>query len=238
MIAPISRSTPIIPTTAPQNALAPAPGARAPSTAQVIATWSKDWQTALHPRSAVDQATLNQHAQDVIREIQQAFAGDGPKQRAQHAKAVYTTTNASFRSAADLDPALAHGPFAAGNKLRAIVRISNVSGKAEGDDAKDLRGIAIRLTDDQGHVQDLLMNTSAEFMAKDAPAALVGAEARGVGLKAIVRGILHGQVGPIAAVKMIIAGKRVASDHTSIAAHSFWSRTPFQLGDHAVKLRL
>ncbi len=82
------------------------------------------------------------------------------------------------------------------------------------------------------------MTTSERFMTKDAKGAIVGAAARGMGLGELVKGVLRGRIGPIAAVQMVIAGKKVQSKDVSLAASTFWSRTPFQLGEYAVKLRL
>jgi hypothetical protein len=212
----------------------PAPN---PTATEIIKRWSKDWQGALRPK-APDEAAFHQEAAGVIADIQKAFSDQGKICRAQHAKALYVTADASFQAETRLPPELNYGAFAETAPLRAIVRISSVSGRAESDDKPDLRGIAIRLTDDKGHVQDLLLNTSEQFMAADAKGALVGAEARGKGPLALVKGIVQGRIGVVDTVKMAIAGKQVQSKDKSLAAHTFWSRTPFQLGDYAVKIRL
>jgi hypothetical protein len=83
-----------------------------------------------------------------------------------------------------------------------------------------------------------MMNTSEQFMAKDAKGAIVGVRVRGEGIAQLGMGVLRGDMSLGEAVGLAKAGKAVQSNNTSVAAHTYWSRTPFQLGDHAVKFRL
>ncbi len=219
----------------PTKGVPPAAAAGGLTPAQIVATWRTDWAEHVPAGDRSDPA----RAAAAIADIQKLFApANGGVKRAQHAKALYTTTRAELRVPADLPAAVAHGPFAPGAKLRAIVRVSNVAGVGTSDEEADLRGIAIRLTDDQGHVQDLLMNTSETFMAKGAKGAIVGAQVRGKGLGFLAKAVWRREIGFFAAIELVMAGKRVMSRGVSLAGHTFWSRTPFQLGEHAVKLRL
>jgi hypothetical protein len=229
----LGADTPVV---APKTAEAPA------TIESVIKSWSTAWKQALRPRSAETDKALAEEAKETIAGIQDIVKKDqGQVYRAQHAKALYATTAATFKVSDNLPPELARGPFKPGSELRAIVRLSNVSGHVSSDDEPDLRGIGIRLTDDVtgkggGHVQDFLMNTSVEFMAKDAKDTLAGARAREKGAKGLPG--LIADMGLFDAIALIRKTKSVKSKDVSLAAHSFWTRTPFQLGEHAVKYRL
>lgn len=210
--------------------------------------WSTTWPDAVYQPTAAEMKKLDENAVDVIKGIQHNLKGDdGRVYRAQHAKTLFATTEGQLRVPLALDTKLAFGPFQPGANLRAIVRISSVAGVVQDDNEKDLRGIAIRLTDDNGHRHDILLNTSEEFMAPDATITLIGAAARGhtktiAQLGSILGSVLSRpfsmlpRVGEV--IDLIKRGKAVATSDISLAAHTFWSRTPFQLGDYAVKIRL
>jgi hypothetical protein len=95
----------------------------------------------------------------------------------------------------------------------------------------------MRFTDDQGHAQDLLMTTgSAAFLAKDGPAAVAAAKAEIKGAAGLAD--LAKALGPIDAAKLIHAATTTDAKDESLAASTFFSRVPYQLGDYAVKFRL
>jgi hypothetical protein len=209
-----------------------------------IAAWrTKGWQQDLRPLSQQRLAELTTEASAVIDAVHESTRekNGGRTLRAQHAKALYATPDAIVRIAANLPSELAHGAFQPGTELRAIVRLSNVRGTVLGDDEPDLRGIAIRMTDDKGRVQDILLNTTPMFFAPDADHTLAGAAARESGIGGILGlagKVLTGKLSFGDTKRMIQGGLDNRSKDTSVASHTFWSRTPFMLGDHAVKLRL
>jgi hypothetical protein len=171
--------------------------------------------------------------------VQAHFAakeGHGPM-RGQHAKGVLSVANARFEVRSDLPPELQFGPFKPGADWRTLIRFSNAPSSVAGDNESARRGIAMRFTDDQGHSQDLLMTTgSAAFLAKDGPAAVAAAKAEIKGAAGLAD--LAKAVGPIDAAKLIHAARTTDSKDESLAASTFFSRVPYQLGDYAVKFRL
>jgi hypothetical protein len=206
---------------------------------KTVESWSTAWRSALKLPAPKELARLKADAIDAVQTGQHNFTEkNGEVKRAQHARAVYATTQGRFTVPDSVPDAIAKGPFTPGSELRALVRISSVSGTVDDDRKKDLRGFALRLTDDKGHVQDVLMNTSEEFMAKGAQGAVVGFRVRGQGPLQLAKAVATGNMTLTDAIDLAKRGKAVMSNDTSVAAHTYWSRTPFQLGDQAVKLRL
>jgi hypothetical protein len=206
---------------------------------KIVQSWSNDWTKTLKTPPPAQMQELKSEAVDAVKTAQANFTKEnGSVKRAQHAHALYATTQGKLKVPDNVPEAIAKGPFTPGAELRALVRISSVSGTVQKDGEKDLRGFALRLTDDKGHVQDLMMNTSEAFMAKDAQGAIVGVRVRGQGPAQLAKAVLTGDMSLGDAIHLAKAGKEVLSNNTSVAAHTFWSRTPFQLGDKAVKLRL
>lgn len=208
---------------------------------QTVQSWSTAWRSALKTPPPAEIARLQADAVDAVQTAQHNFTiknDNGQVMRAQHARALYATTRGSFTVPDSVPAAIAKGPFTPGAELRAMVRISSVSGTVEDDRDKDLRGFALRLTDDKGHVQDIMMNTSEAFMAKDAQGAVVGFRVRGEGKLELLKAAVKGEMTVGEVADLAKKGKAVMTNNTSVAAHTFWSRTPFQLGDQAVKFRL
>jgi hypothetical protein len=206
---------------------------------KTVQSWSTGWRAALKLPAPQELARLKADAVDAVQTAQHNFTEkNGSVKRAQHARAVYATTQGRFSVPESVPDAIAKGPFTPGAELRALVRISSVSGTVEDDQKKDLRGFALRLTDDKGHVQDIMMNTSEAFMAKDAQGAVVGFRVRGEGKLELAKAVVKGEMTLGEVADLAKKGTAVMSNNTSVAAHTFWSRTPFQLGDQAVKFRL
>jgi catalase len=85
------------------------------------------------------------------------------------------------------------------------------------------------------------MNTTPMFFAPDAAHTLAGAEAREGGIKGFLKlaaKVATGQLDFGDTRRMLKGGQETRTKDISVAAHTFWSRVPFKLGDHAVKFRL
>lgn len=110
-----------------------------------------------------------------IREVVSHFREDnGRGMRANHAKILAGFTDAEFRVAPNIRADLAVGFLREpGRVYKAIVRFSNASGDATGDDAKpDLRGVGLRVLADDGD-HDFLMTNAEQHHAVDAREAMV-----------------------------------------------------------------
>jgi hypothetical protein len=211
----------------------------APFPTDVLGQASKDWKSGVPVRSPEERKRLDADMANAIREVQQTFATkeNRPLERGQHAKSILNVTNARLQVRGDLPAELQFGPFKAGGDLRTIVRFSNAPSSVAGDDDTARRGIALRFTDDQGHAQDLLLTTGTPgFLAKDGVAAVAAARAEAQGAKGLAN--LAKELGPADTAKLLLAAKSTGSKDESIAASTFFSRVPYQLGDYAVKFRL
>ena len=151
--------------------------------------------------------------------------------------ALYGTTRAELRVADDLPPGLAFGPFRAGAVLRTAVRYSNAASKTESDLVPGRQGLALKITDDQGHTQDLLTTTgAAEFLAENGAAAIAAAKAEMKGPLGIIG--LAVKIGVLNAARLVYAAKSTANHGKSVPGQMLFSRVPYQLGEFAVKFRL
>ncbi len=237
--APAPAATPIAPVETGFDA-PPEVSVSGPEAQKVVEGWSKDWKAELDaPRDPAEQSELEAKAASVMKEVQTAGARPGcPLHRGFQAKGTYATGKAELAVSPDLPAVLSEGPFQAGAKHRAIVRFSNASNSIQSDGEADQRSVAIRITDDHGKFQDILLTSgSSANHAKDAQAFLAGAEAKAKGGIGGIFGLAR-DVGPIDAVRMLVASKLAASEGKSLAAESFFGRAPFKLGEHAVHIRL
>jgi len=119
-----------------------------------------------------------------------------------------------------------------------VVRFSNASGSLAADSAKDMRGVAVRVTPPSGRVQDLLMTNMAASFARDPEQQIGVTEANALSanrLTMIAR--LFAKFGPSEAVRILRTLSAVRPVET-LAAEEFWSRAPFAVGPHAVKFKL
>jgi hypothetical protein len=83
----------------------------------------------------------------------------------------------------------------------------------------------------------MLMTTgSPAFLAKDGVAAVTAAKAEASGALGLLD-MAH-KLGPKDTAKLVFAAKTTTGKDESLAASTFFSRVPYQLGDYAVKFRL
>jgi catalase len=169
-----------------------------------------------------------------IRARQLEIAPDGAVARTLHRKGVFATTSATFDVSPTLPAPLQHGPFQAGARHRALVRLSNASGKTQSDDVSDQRGLAVRLTDEE-HVQDLL--------ATNWPVSHARNTSDFIAASALLKGMWKGgfefftSMPPWDSVRMLTFLRKVLRPSTSMANEAFYSRSQFQLGDKLVEFR-
>ncbi len=162
-----------------------------------------------------------------------------PVRRGFHAKLLVGVVNARFTVAADVRSELSNGLFAPGASYPAMVRFSNASGTVNGDDEKDLRGVAVRILVTEDGPQDLLFTNTPSSYSRDARQFMVTAVATAGGrkLSALPRLIRH--VGLPEGLRIARALRRGTSRRViSLATETFWSRVPFAVGPYAVKFRL
>ena len=177
--------------------------------------------------------------------------GQGKFKRAQHGKMLAATKNARFEVLPGIPEDLQTGLFRSGKQYEAHVRLSNASSIEMPDSAPDLRGLAMRVFDDQGTAHDFLMTNAPFSHVRDAREFMLV-------LSAITR-----QAGPTALWKlqlwrMVVGVARIArrlglrsalrvartirgqtyGPVTSLAAEQYWSRAPFAFGPVAVKFML
>jgi hypothetical protein len=181
----------------------------------------------------------------LLEKLQAVAAQRGTRDRGFQRKTLYATTTAEFRVPAGLPEALQTGPFQPGAALRGIVRFSSAGPKAEPDTQKDQRAVGIRITDDRGHVQDLLFTSGAAGNhARDArqfnssmQAAIDMAEG-GIGgtLKGLF-GLLRRE-GLRETLRLRGARSSASDVGVSLAALSYYSRSPLEMGSKLVHLAL
>jgi hypothetical protein len=181
----------------------------------------------------------------LLEKLQTVAAQRGTRDRGFQRKTLYATTTAEFRVPAALPEALQTGPFQPGAALRAIVRFSSAGPKAEPDTKKDQRAVGIRVTDDRGHVQDLLFTSGAAGNhARDArqfnssmQAAIDMAEG---GISGTLKGLfgLFGREGLRETLRLHSARSSASDVGVSLAALSYYSRSPIEMGSKLVHLAL
>lgn len=190
-----------------------------------------------------DAAARGVEFQTAINEVQRAVSPNDLK-RGQHAKGLYATNDGEISFAPNLPSSLQAGPVQAGAKYRFVARLSNAADRVVDDSVPDRRGLALSLVGPDGRSQDMLFTTGAsEFLAQNADEAVAaailsaartnGPLATGGALAKLAVGI-----GPIDTVRLLFAAGTTTDTGKSIAAQTLFSRTPYTLGDHVVKLRL
>ena len=189
-----------------------------------------------------DEALRGLEFQTAINEVQRAVSPNDLK-RGQHAKALYATNNGEISFAPNLPTSLQAGPIQPGAKYRFVARLSNAADRVVEDDfVPDRRGLALSMVGPDGKSQDMLFTTGAsEFLAENADEAVAAARAaatNGPLAKGSAFAELVLQIGPIDTARLVVAAKTTTDSGESIAGQTFFSRTPYTLGDHVVKLRL
>lgn len=211
----------------------------APFPNDVLAAATKNWKQGIPVRSPEERAKLNAEFAKAITDVQTTFAKkeDRDVERGQHAKSPFAVPNARFEVRPDLPKELQFGAFTAGADHRTLIRFSNAPSSVGSDGESARRGIALRFTDDKGHSQDLLLTTgSPAFLAKDGVAAVTAAKAEASGAAGLAE--MAKKLGPKDAAKLIYAARTTDSKDESLAAATYFSRVPYQMGDYAVKFRL
>jgi len=200
---------------------------------------SKDWTDKINQIEESDVRDLV----DAVHEIQSRVTNAelkpsheaGPSsQRGFHAKGF--GMYAKFKIRDDIPPNLRAGLFAEGGKeFDAIVRFSNAFSVNQKDTELDQRGLAIRVMPDgnpaSGNVQDFLMTNTPVSFGRDAQQFVKTSK------------LLVDNAKPIAFFKVLFEPERFrilkqlfsGLKTPSVAVECYWSRTPFQIGDYAMK---
>lgn len=181
--------------------------------------------------------------QTAINEVQRTVSPDD-LQRGQHAKGLYATTTGEISFAPNLPDSLQAGPVQAGAQYRFVARVSNAADRVVDDAVPDRRGLALSIVGPDGKSQDMLFTSGGpEFLAEDADAAVAAAgvsAARSDGLLATGGALadLVFRIGPIDTARLLYTAQTTTDTGQSIASLTLFSRTPYTLGEHVVKLRL
>lgn len=182
--------------------------------------------------------------QSAINDVQRTVSPDGEIKRGQHAKGLYATNNGEISFASNLPSSLQAGPVQAGAKYRIVARFSNAADRVVEDVEGDRRGLALSIVGPDGRSQDMLFTTGAsKFLAKNAEEAMAAAvvsAARSDGRLATGRALVEFgfRIGFKDALRLLLEAKTTEDSGLSIAGLMLFSRTPYTLGEHVVKLRL
>jgi catalase len=156
--------------------------------------------------------------------------------RAFHAKIQAGITNAEFVIAADVPAELRSSVFTPGRRYRTKLRFSNASGVIQPDTKGDLRGLAAEIETDDG-VQHFLGTNGAASHARDARQFIEFAKAAS-GSKILMFPRLFWNIGVFETVRMLrtVIGQ-VKRPIASLATESYFSRSAFAFGKHALKFQ-
>jgi hypothetical protein len=180
---------------------------------------------------------------EAIHEIQARVTDDtlkpnhkaGPSiQRGFHAKGF--GMYAKFKIRNDVSPNLRVGLFAEGGKeFDAIVRFSNAFSVNQKDTELDQRGLAIRVLLDSypasENVQDFLMTNTPVSFGRNAQEFVKTSKRLVDHAKPIAFFLVLFQPERLRILKQLLSGLKTPS----MAVERYWSRTPFQIGDYAMK---
>lgn len=197
----------------------------------------REWH--LGGSESAEERLLKQFA-DEIHALQDATARrqDGRVRRGFHAKGILCVPEALFQVAPVLPEGCAVGPFQPKATFAAQVRFSNSLGTIEPDGKSQGRGIAIRLLGDRG-VHDLLLSNSPTSHARDAGQFMALAFALSGASKLMILPRVVRRVGFWETLRMFRVLYSTSSRKVpSLAAETFWSRTPYSLGGRAVRFVL
>ena len=208
----------------------------------VVASWGRDWREALPVRSPAEQSELLAEARRAVGRLQAAARGAGRPGHALHRKALIETSRATLEVSGDIPEPLRIGSFLPNATWPVAVRLSSAFPVARADTVPDQRGLGVHLVDHERRL-DLLATTGEAHHARDARAMIASldaaASAAGGGtlgrlgaLVTLVRAIGVGD-----ALRLTKTVTRAAEAGVSLAAMTFFSRAPFQLGEFAVRYR-
>lgn len=208
----------------------------------IVASWGHDWRAATPVRTPVEQAALLDEARQAVAVLQEAARTGGQVGHALHRKGIFESTNATFEILTAVPKPLQIGPFTPGAAWPAAIRLSSAFPRARSDEVPDQRGIGVRIVDGDRRV-DLLATTGEAHHARDARAMLASLGAAAWAARGGVTGrigavaVLLRAIGPRDGLRMVRTISRAAQAGVSLAAQTFYSRAPFQLGPFAVRYR-
>lgn len=198
------------------------------------------------PEAATKRAQLAEDATRTLARLQRASAGNSGRQdRGFQRKTLYATTTARFQAPENLPPALASGPFQPGADFRAIVRFSSAGSAIAADTDPDQRAVGVRITDDNGHVQDLTFTSGAAGNhARDARQFVSSMQAVADGASGGLVGRLRGLFGLLRreglgeTLRLARARREAVDKGVSLVALTYYSRSPIEMGERLVHLAL
>jgi hypothetical protein len=160
-------------------------------------------------------------------------------------KTLYASTTARFGVTDEIPKELRAGPLQPGAQYRAIVRFSNSASVTGSDAKKDQRAVGIRIVGDKGEVQDITLTSGSSGnharnaqQFNDTIRAAVYAARGTLASRLRALGVLLTRVG-IGETMRIVRARRAAVDKgVSLAALTYYSRSPFELGTKMVQMRL
>lgn len=162
----------------------------------------------------------------------------GKIQHGFHAKTHIALDNAEFEIAMDIPAHLRVGCFTPGKKYKATLRFSNASGLVRPDSKKDLRGLVVRVIDDEGVAYDFLTTSAAVSHTRDVVQFMEFGKAT-AGSKLLVLPRLLWAFGLFETIRMLrTVLKQVGRKADSLSTERYWSRTPYAFGEVAVKFIL
>ncbi|HEU4364479.1 MAG TPA: hypothetical protein VFT13_03345, partial [Candidatus Krumholzibacteria bacterium] len=180
----------------------------------------------------------------ILDRLQAAAEQHGVRDRGFQRKTLYVTTTAEFR-VANLPDELRAGPFQPGAAFRAIARFSSTASKVQADTVKDQRAAAVRITDDRGRVQDLTFTSGgAGNQARNARQFNSSMKAAIDTLDGGIGGTLKGLLGLLwreglrETWRLVMARRSACDSGVSLAALSYYSRSPIEMGVKLVHLAL
>lgn len=200
----------------------------------------------VRPEAASSRAQLAEDATRTLARLQRACAGKNRQpDRGFQRKTLYATTTARFQVPKNLPPALAGGPFQPGADFRAIVRFSSAGSAIASDTDPDQRAAGLRITDDNGHVQDLTFTSGAAGNhARDARQFVSSmqavADGAGGGLIGRLRALfdLLSREGLHETLRLARARREAVDMGVSLVALTYYSRSPIEMGERLVHLAL
>jgi len=146
--------------------------------------------------------------------------------------------DAQFCILPDISEDLQIGIFQPSATYQATVRFSSASGAIQADATPDLRGVALRVSTDQGNFLDFLMTDAPASHARDARQFMVGAESMASRWKISSLLKLLVGLGLAETWRMLQALMKESRKIDSLATDQFWSRAPYRFGPFAVKFTL
>lgn len=157
--------------------------------------------------------------------------------RAFHKKPIAAFKGAELRFVEDLPEDLQVGFAKPGARYPAMVRFSNASSQTQSDEDKDLRGLAVRVTEAEGVDHDLLATNFAVPHARNARQFVVFAHALAGGRLSKLVGLVRlCFVLGLSETRRMIGNVRTAlRECESVALESYWSRGAIAWGPEAVR---